>query len=693
MAQKKPLVLIVDDSKPIRIMLSMGLSKDGYQVCEATNGEEALVALKTQRPEFIIMDVQMPVMDGLTCVKKIRKIQTNNPTPILMLTGADDVESIRNAFEAGATDFMAKPVNLPLLLLRLKFILRDVERDKILNRIEQQKDNARQLFGLIYWEYEIKTQKTVVSYPSNSHSSRLDLFPKNTAAFLSSLNKTDRERFLADIQIAVDNNKPFDIEVTCDVNNEKIIVRIIGQLDDTGKIITGALQDITEQKSLEGQANFLSYYDQVTGLPNQKLFLQSIDTDISENLGKDRKVTILVIEIKNLTSVANAYGNALVQTLLRRIGLELKRLMPNNALRAKIDNGFFAIKFTTSVNIGIDQSANELHKRLLSLNKGWIIAGREIFIQLSAGIAEAHYNEQTSASGLLRLAKSAQHETRANKDLIIGKYNAKSNTAIKSRLTLEAELHKALKNDNFTVQYQPQVNLETRQIVGVEALLRLKSDDGGFVSPADFVPILEDTGLIVAVGYSVFEKSVKQQFEWAQAGLDLRIGINLSAIQFQDPELVEQFVRIANKHKTEIGRIELEVTESATMNDPQKAICILQRLRKEGFLIALDDFGTGYSSFEYLLKFDLDKLKIDKAFVNNIVSHRKDRTMMKAIHYLSEGLHLQTIAEGVETKSQFDYLDALNVNEIQGYYISKPLWPDDLYEFAVQYNKQALNLD
>lgn len=693
MPARKLLVLIVDDSMPVRMMLRNGLTKEGYEVCETTDGEQAILAFKERRPDVIIMDVKMPIMDGFDTVKEIRKQEQGRPTPILMLTASDDVESIHKAFDVGATDFMSKPVNLPLLLLRLKFTVRDVERDQILNRVEQDKENARLLFGILYWEFNIKSRKVSISHRSTKTRTWLDSLPENVDDFIQLLSKSDQERFTADIASAVDNDKPFDIEVVCEVNTERHILRIVGQTDETGKYITGALQDITEKRSLENQANHLSFYDQVTGLPNQKLFIRSIETDLSENPSEGKKVTVLVMEIKNLPSVANAYGNAVMETLLRRIGAELRRLMPNSVVCAKLESNAFAIKFSSGIKVSIDAASKELHQRLSQLNKSWFIAGREIFIKLTAGIAEAIPGEQTSASGLLRMAKSAQHETRSNKDLVIGKYNANANKAMKKRLDLEAELHKALQNDEYDIQYQPQLDVESGKIVGVEALIRLQTEERGFISPADFVPILEETGLIVDVGYKIFEKSVQQQVAWANSGLTLRVGINLSAVQFQSPDLSQRIVNIVKKYPIDRALIELEVTESATMDDPQHAIDVMRRLRSDGFRIALDDFGTGYSSFEYLLHFELDKLKIDKAFINNITHQRKDRALIRAINYLSDGLHLKTIAEGVETRRQFDYLDALGVGEIQGYFISKPLWADELYQFAVDFNKNTFKLD
>ena len=687
MQQKAPKILVVDDNTPIRLTLRKGLSKAGYEVYEASDGEQGYELFFSRSPDIVLMDVQMPVINGFETVQKIRKKEKSRATPILMLTADDDVDSIRHAFDSGATDYITKPINLPLLLLRLQFALRDIEREQILDRTEQQKENARQLFGLVYWEINSRTEQVSLTNSDIKTLSWLSPPPTSLAKFTEFIQPQERDRFLSDMRSAIDNNRPFDLNVSCKANDGIHFVRIVGQQDDDGNFITGALQDITGQKELEDRTSYLNYYDQVTGLANQKLFLSSLEKSIQQSLELNLKIVVLVIELQNLNAITNAYGNTITETLQSRVAAEIKNLISQNALFAKLDGGFFAVQLRFDRTKTLEKIVQTLNQELSKIRKSWFINGKEIFVKYAAGIAENKEDGSTPPSTLLRMAKSAQLKAHSGKDVNIAKYDAKVNTAMKNRLNLEAELNKALENKEFKLQYQPQLCLQTGKIVGAEALLRWHSNDRGFVSPAEFIPVLEETGLINNISDTIISKACKQQLDWQLDGLDLTVGINLSAIQFQINDLSNRICSITKSLGVDNRKIELEVTESATMDDPQRTMHILHKLREAGFKIALDDFGTGYSSFEYLLNFELDKIKIDRAFITNITKNRKDRALVKAISSLSEGLNVKTIAEGVENNRQLDYLDALGIQELQGFFISKPLWPDELYQFAVEFNQ------
>ncbi len=687
MQNHQPTILVVDDNGPIRITLRKGLNKAGYIVQEASNGEQGLAKFIEHQPDVVLMDVQMPIMNGFESVKGIRKSERKGSTPILMLTADDDVDSIRNAFDAGATDYITKPINLPLLLLRLKFALRDIDREKKLKRSEQQKENARQLFGLVYWE--IETSSGRIDFINNDVEtlSWLKPQPETFNDFVQFVFEQDRKRFLADCDSAMENNRPFDLELKCKTNDGIHFVRLVGQQGETSELINGAIQDITEQKNLEDRTSYLNFYDQITGLPNQKLFLSSLEKAIQQSRELNFKTVVLALEIDNLNAITNAYGNTVTETLLSRVAAEIKAIGNDNAISAKLDAGYFALKLRYQQDESLESIARAMNEKLSKIPNTWMINGNEIFVKYAAGIAEDNADEDASSSTLLRKAKSAQVSAQTSKNISIVKYDDKLNIAMKRRLDLEAELHKALENKEFKLQYQPQLCLMSGKVVGAEALLRWHSNERGFVSPGEFIPVLEESGLITSIGETIVSRACRQQLNWQKKGLEISVGINISAIQFRQQDLSERICAIADKSGVNKRNIELEVTESATMDEPERAMEVLQALSDAGFKIALDDFGTGYASFEYLLNFQLDKIKIDRAFIRNITQNRKDRALVKAISSLSDGLNIRTIAEGVEDTRQKDYLDALGIQEIQGYLISKPLWPEELYKFAMNFNQ------
>ncbi|MEY2685716.1 MAG: hypothetical protein RJA09_2861, partial [Pseudomonadota bacterium] len=256
-------------------------------------------------------------------------------------------------------------------------------------------------------------------------------------------------------------------------------------------------------------------------------------------------------------------------------------------------------------------------------------------------------------------------------------------------LDLERSLRKALDHNEFFLVYQPQLDLRSGRILGVESLLRWQHPVRGPVSPVQFIPVLEEMGLITAVGQWVLKQACWQAAQWSKQGLALRMGINLSPRQFLDPNLfdsVQGAVQAAGAHPE---LIELEITESLAMQDLDHSIRLLERFRAEGYKIAIDDFGIGHSSLEYLLRFPLDVIKIDRAFITNITATRADRAIVRAVTSIGQTLGLQVIAEGVETQRQSDFVEALGVSEIQGYLIGKPMPPDELFALAKSYIKRS----
>ncbi len=689
MLKQLPKILIVDDNPAVRMTLVKGLTDANYQVIQASDGQQGIDMFYRHGPDLVLMDVQMPVLNGFESVKAIRKNECGRATPILMLTVDDEVDSIKLAFESGATDYITKPINIPLLLLRLKFTFRDIEREQALTKAEKQKENARQLFGLVYWEMNAKTEQIGQLSSDDKTLPWLNPAPTTLLEFSNFVEPHYKNRFLENIRNAVDNDRPFDLDITCLTNDGTHYLRIVGEKEKEGKMIAGALQDITRQKYLEDRTSYLNYYDQITGLPNQKLFRSSVEKAMEQSNKLDLITTILVVEIQNLKSITNGYGSKTAEALQSRVAAELKGLFHESALVARLDSGHFAIHFKSTKPYSLDALAHDLQGRFASLRKRWYLNDKEIFVKYLAGIADNSYDCNVTSSTLLRMAKTAQIETKSGSEFVIVKYKNEISKALTKRLNLEAELNKALENNEFKLQYQPQLCLNTNRIIGAEALLRWPTKDGSVISAAEFIPVLEDSNLIIQVSEKMIFKACEQQLKWLDDGLDITVCINISAVQFQIPDLAHRICEISSKSNVDNQNIELEVTESATMDDPQRTIDTLKQLREAGFKIALDDFGTGYSSFEYLLNFELDKIKVDQAFIKNIIKNKKDRALVKSICTLAKNLNMEVIAEGIEDIAQVDYLDSIGVDNLQGFYISEPLWPEDFYRFAINYNTKG----
>jgi EAL domain-containing protein (putative c-di-GMP-specific phosphodiesterase class I)/PleD family two-component response regulator len=687
MSEQLPVILVVEDAAPIRMLLKAGLTKAGYRVVEAANGREGIAAFSQHRPQLVLMDVNMPEMDGFESCRGIRALETAYRTPVVMLTGSDDIDSINQAFEAGATDFIAKPINLPLLLQRIRYALRDAEREATLRRVQQQQNNARKLAGLAYWELDPANGQIQWTSEAGKMLPWMEPLPLTPRSLSEMVVPGERKRLQDAIQHAVDNRLSFDIELQClDAEQCEHVLRIVGQ-GDADKRVFGAVQDLTQQRSLERQANYLYYHDSVTGLPNRALFLQSL-ADLLQRTPKTQQIVVLVIEVQRIQEITDAYGQELADTLLRLVGSELRQLAGEGALCARLQGGRFGFVRSFPAETGEQSILYHYEQQLQTLDRNWIIDGRELYLNFTGGIGSSKAAAE-DAGLLLRMAKSAQRSIRPDGAITLALYQKQHDRSLHELLDLEADLRRAVEQEQFHLVYQPQLDLASQQIVGVEALLRWVCPQRGFVSPAEFIPVLEEMGLITVLGEWILNEACRQQVRWARAGVDLRMGINLSAVQFQQPNLTMQIEAAVHNSGADRSRIELEITESMAMGDPDQTIAVLHRLREAGFKIAIDDFGVGFSSLEYLLHFPLDTLKIDRAFVTDVAQTRRDRAIVRALTNLCTGLGLTTIAEGVETQRQCDYLDALGATEIQGYLLSRPLPGQELFEFVQRFSEQG----
>ncbi len=693
MAELQPLVLVVDDALPIRVLLRAGLAKAGYRVVEAADGRQGLDQFTVQRPDLVLMDVNMPEMDGFDSCRAIRSLETGQATPVIMLTGSDDYESINQAFDAGASDFVAKPINLPLLVQRIRYALRDAEREQTLRQVQQQHDNARILAGLVYWVYTPATGELVWADHTPQLLPWLSPLPDRADTFARQLVPADRKRFLDVIASAIHNDVALDLEVRCaDAAGTEHVIRLVGQKDNEGSRINGALQDLTRQRSLELQADYLNYHDVVTGLPNRKLFLATIKQWV-ESSDAHLMQAIVVLEIQRFQAIGNAYGEAVSETLLRLVGNELRQLAGDGAFCARLEGAQFAVLMPVDAELSAVSSLAALETRFQGLDRAWAVEGREIFLRLTGGVGLVPHQVGLQPLTLLRMAISALGNAQTGTaPLTLSLYRDELDNTVRKRLLLENDLRRAIEQSEFHLAYQPQLDLASGLVVGVEALVRWSTPERGFVSPAEFVPVLEEMGLINVLGEWVLGEGCRQQVAWARLGMPLRVGINLSPAQFQQSNLPLLVETLARKTQADPAFIELEITESMAMGDPQATIAQLNQLRDAGFKIAIDDFGIGFSSLEYLLRFPLNTLKIDRAFVTDLARGRRDRAIVRALTSLCLGLGLTTIAEGVETERQRDYLDALGVNEIQGYFLARPMPAADLLAFVQNHNAQSLAL-
>ncbi len=670
-------LLVVDDDRVTRMTISKVLKKTGYTVVEAQNGLEALQAVAQHHPSIVLMDVMMPEMDGYSACREIRKTHNHQILPILLLTGLNDVESIDQAFESGATDFITKPLNWTLLTQRVRYALRTREMSFDLHRNQQRLSQAQRIAKLGYWELDLSGGNvhcsdelySVLGMESDSQVDSLDTFMKM-------VHEDDREAVQRALGEAKLTQEPYEIEHRiCRPDGLEITVHQQGELlfDEEGhpKTLLGTIQDITERKAAEELIEYQAFYDSLTDLPNRRLFSDHVSHAIPLAQQQQSQLAVLFIGLDRFKLVNDTLGHTAGDALLREVASRLKGLDRDGISIARFGADVFAILLE-----GLEQTSEvDAYVAMLmeQMAEPLTIQGQEFFITASVGIS-LFPHDGNNAESLMKSADIAMFRAKEAGGQQTQYFTADMNELAQQRMQTENDLRKGLERNEFQLFYQPQVDARTRKIVSMEALIRWFHPDRGMVSPLDFIPVAEDSGLIVPIGEWVLRTACRDTHEWNEKfGLNLRVGVNLSGRQFAQPDLVEVVDSALKESGLPNAYLDLEVTESIAMNDIDGCITTLQKFKNKGIYSSMDDFGTGYSSLSYLQQMPLHTLKIDRAFVKDIQGKGENGEIARAIIAMSHSLGMNVIAEGVETEEQLVFLRDQQCDIIQGFYISKPL--------------------
>jgi len=546
-------IIIADDDPSILLLLRHILTSENYDVTEASSGMEAIELCREFTFDLAIFDLVMPDVDGITACKEIT-FQTSNPPPVLIITSLDDDASVNRAFEAGAIDYITKPINWSVFKQRVKRIVESEKNRKKVKRLE--------------------------------------------------------------------------------------------------------------------------FHDSLTGLPNRTLLLDRLESATLRAQRNNTLLALLMVDIDNLKlinetlghhngdkvilSVANRLSKAIrnTDTLSRSGGDEFNLIIEN--IQQLEDVGLMAAKFSRTIEHNMT------------------IMDQDIHIKASIGIS-IYPQDGKDIGSLLSNADSALYRAKDQGGNIYEFYSPELGRKARRRLELENNLRRALENNELIVYYQPKVDLITDEAYGMEALVRWNHPEQGIISPDEFIPIAEETGLIIQLGQQVIEKACKQFKQWQDIKLPVtNISINVSARQFKEQDLVTLLQDVLNENQLDATHIELELTESTLLKNEDKAESILNQLHNMGIKISIDDFGTGYASLAYLKRLPIDILKIDKSFTDGILHDPDDIAIVNAIYGLAKGFELRLVAEGIETQGQLEKIRDLGVDYGQGYFWSPPL-PADQY--------------
>lgn len=447
--------------------------------------------------------------------------------------------------------------------------------------------------------------------------------------------------------------------------------------------------DITQFKQTEDELQYLTNYDTLTSLPNRSLFMTQLDLEIKKAKAGKSRLALVVLGIDNFKVLNDSYGYEIGDVILQSVATRLSRSMQNKDLVARITGDEFAMIIQ---NVEDSTRLKELVQNiLLAITAHFFnVEGHDILLGASAGVS-FYPDDADDMQSLFTNADTALYHAKHSERNSFQFYMPKMNDEVLAKQRMEVLLRGALANNEFYVEYQPKIDAKTGLTCGVEALLRWQSSELGLVPSGIFIPLAEELGVIVSVGRWVLQTACAQTKLWHDLGFShLKVSVNLSAYQFRTGDLVKETARILHETGLPASALDLELTEGVLIDNIDRCVLRLKVFKTMGITISIDDFGTGYSSLSYLRKFPIDALKIDQSFVKHVCHNQEDASIVSAIVAMAKGLKMRTIAEGVETKEQADYLLAQQVDELQGYYYSRPLSTTNMTERLVQENAKII---
>ena len=712
---KQSKILLVDDKQELLTSLFHLVTLYGYEAQQALGGEAAMQAMADDSFDVILLDLIMPGVSGHDILDYAAREKLK--CKIVVVSGDSSFSGVKHALHCGAFDFVKKPYEAAELIATMETALRQVLLENQHTEMQGQVKESEELHrfivnsspDLVYMldrngcftflndrvESMLGFSKTDLT---GKHYSELiddddlqavqNLFNERRVGDRAVKNLEVRLKSkLRDRRAGMMRTKAVWSELTAigiyTDNNERTRSNFAGTY--------GTARDISERKQAQEVINFQAYHDLLTHLPNRALLKDRLDLAITQARRNKRKLAAMFLDLDRFKLVNDTLGHSMGDRLLKAVAKRLQSCLRSGDTLSRFGGDEFTLLLP---EVRTRDDVVVIAQKILDrLNEPFVIDGHELFVGASIGIS-MYPEAGDSGEALIQNADIAMYHVKGRGKNGYQFFSEEMNHQFSSRLNLERELRNGLSRGEFEVYYQPQVSLQTGTITGVEALVRWRHNTRGVIEPGEFLPLAEETGLIMQLDEFVQKQAFQDVAGWRSEGLgDVRVSVNLTSAQMEQESFVSRFVASMEASGLPAQLVKLELTESTMMQDMEIIIPKLKAIRSLGAQIAIDDFGTGYSSLSYLHQFPINTLKIDRTFVSDIRAEHGEASIIDAIVAMARGLRLDLVAEGVENRTQLKYLQNQGCEEVQGFIFSPAVPAADLKDLLADNSFAELLFD
>ncbi len=676
-------ILLVDDDPGFLMIASEALEGAGYCVQQAANGADALAIAQHASPDLVLLDAVMEDMDGFDVCRQMRQISALRNTPVLMVTGLDDVDSVQRAFRSGATEFVTKPVNFPILFHRIRFQLRSAKNDRALRKNQEQLAEAQRVAGLGCWRWDTENDELSLSDNLKIMLGLTDIRNSFTLAdYLSHVHPEDRGAVKESVveTLHLKTTTPIDYRFLVANDSELLVHQVVEPSAESSNLLLGTVQDITAQRVAQQQIRQLAYYDELTGLASRAYFHKHLEDYIKTVHRRGERFALLYLDLDGFKDVNDSLGHDSGDQLLKIVGQRLYNVLREGDFVARLSGDEFSILVD---DVNDQHAAADVADRCLSVINEPVDLGLQR-IQPRASIGIAYYpDDGKELRELLKAADSAMYAAKEEGKHRYAFYRPELTVQAEHRLQIEHDLRIAIERGELELYYQPQIDTLSGRMSGVEAVARWHHPSKGSIPPLEFINVAERIGQINLLGKWALKSACEQAVAWQRTGVpSFQMAVNISPGHFQDPQLIDTVDQVLRETGWLAENLVLEVTESVVQTSGQN-LGVFRRLRKMGVKIAIDDFGTGYSSLASLKYLPITCLKIDRVFVKDMLKDADSSVLLGAIIGVAHALGHCVVAEGVELEEQAIALSGVGCDTLQGYLFGEAVPAEEISKIAM----------